>query len=136
MVELLSCYGFCCDPCLAYRPNIGQNLANEQILSNGWCKYFGFQIKPEKIFGDSCQNDQCIPIDSECTVRPCVIAHGLENFTLCDQSGCEKIKERLVTFEEIQSRFKETILNEDHEHFIRPYKNGPLLKKIRHDFGL
>jgi hypothetical protein len=135
MVEILSRCGFRSDLCLAYRPNIEKNPANRQVLSDGWFKYFGFRIEPENIICNGCLDDQCITLDLECPIRPCVIAKGLENCAIFEQYGCDKLKERLVTFEGIQAHFNEPIPEEDRNRFIRPYENKDCLETIRQQPG-
>jgi hypothetical protein len=45
MEEILSRCGYRCDLCLAYRPNVEKNPSNQQVLSDGWFKYFGSCVK-------------------------------------------------------------------------------------------
>ncbi len=135
MEEILSRCGFRCDLCLAYRPNIESHPENRQLLSDGWFKYFGFRIPPEDIHCEGCLNNQCITLDQECTVRPCVVTHGIENCAGCEDYTCEKLKERLVSFEAIQARFAEPISVEDRNRFIRPYENKDCLESIRQQPG-
>jgi hypothetical protein len=49
MEEILTRCGYRCDLCLAYRPNVEADPANQQTLSDGWHKYFGFRIPAEQI---------------------------------------------------------------------------------------
>jgi hypothetical protein len=133
MDELLSRCGFRCDLCMAYRLNVESHPENRQLLSDGWFKYFGFHIQPENIICDGCLSDQCITLDKDCRVRPCVMDKGLDNCGLCEIFGCDKLKERLVTFEGIQAHFTEPIPDEDRERFIRPYENAILFKAIRRE---
>ena len=135
MDEILSRCGFRCDLCMAYRPNIESHPENRQLLSDGWFKYFGFRIQLENILCEGCLNNQCVTLDQECPVRPCVVAHGFENCAGCEEYVCEKIKERLVTFEGIQAHFNEPIPVEDRNRFIRPYENKNCLETIRQQPG-
>jgi hypothetical protein len=52
MEEIISRCGFRCDLCLAFKPNIEKNHQNQQKLSDGWFKYFGFRIPPDQIICD------------------------------------------------------------------------------------
>jgi hypothetical protein len=131
MDEILSRCGFRCDLCMAYRPNLENHPESRQLLSDGWFKYFGFRIEPEIITCDGCLNDNCITLDQDCRVRPCVVVKGLENCAKCNEYGCEKLKERLVTFEIIQARVSEAIPDEDRVRFIQPYENKVRLEVIR-----
>ena len=135
MEEIISRCGFRCDLCMAYRPNVESHPENRQLLSDGWFKYFGFRIEPENILCGGCLSDQCITLDKDCRVRPCVIAKGLDNCARCEDYGCDKLNERLVTFEGIQAHFKEPIPGEDRERFIRPFENSVRLDRIRREHG-
>lgn len=120
--ELTRC-GYRCDLCLAYRTNVAMNPANQEILSDGWFKYFGFRIAPENIICDGCMVAGAKLIDQGCPVRPCVAAKGLENCAACDELICEKLKERIVTYEDVKSRLGMHIPPDDYYQFIQPYEN-------------
>ena len=77
MREILARCGYRCDLCLAYRPNVDENPANQQVLSDGWHKVFGFRIPAEQIVCDGCMAESPRLIDKDCPVRPCVIVKGI-----------------------------------------------------------
>jgi len=131
MQPIVTRCGYRCDQCLAYRPNVEADPANRQILSDGWFKYFGFRIPPEDILCDGCMADNPWLIDSQCPVRPCVIARGLENCAKCEEYVCDKLRERLVVYEEVQQRAGVRIPSEDRERFIQPYENKARLDVLR-----
>lgn len=131
MDEILSRCGYRYDLCLAYRPNIEMNHANQQLLSDGWFRYFGFRVPAEKIICDGCWSEKGILLDDECPVRPCVIEHGLSNCAACQNFICEKLDERLVTFDELTARMEGKIPEEDRSRFIFPYENKARLLMIR-----
>jgi len=79
MEPILTRCGYRCDLCLAYRPNVEAHPSNQQKLSDGWHRYFGFLIPPEKIVCDGCMSEKPELIDQACPVRPCVIEQGLAN---------------------------------------------------------
>lgn len=135
MEAILTRCGYRCDLCLAYRPNIESNPANQQKLSDGWYQYFGFRIPAEKILCDGCLAENPQLIDQSCPVRPCVLAKGLENCAYCEQYRCEKLAERLVVFEELQKRVGAIISEEDRKLFIRPYENKSRLDALRAEHG-
>jgi len=134
LATILTRCGYRCDLCLAYKPNIEKNPANRQILSDGWHKYFGFRLPPEKICCDGCMSTDPHLIDDQCPVRPCVIDKGLDNCAQCEQYGCEKLTERLVWLEEIVQRVGGEIPQEDYQGFIRPYENRRRLEALRTPF--
>lgn len=123
--------GYRCDLCLAYKPNVENNSANPQKLSDGWYKYFGFRLPPEKIICDGCMSNNPKLIDQACPVRPCVIEKGLDNCSQCKQYICEKLTERLVVYEEVKNRINAEIPDDDYLCFIRPYENKKRLDGLR-----
>ena len=123
MDPVLTRCGYRCDLCLAYRPNIEKDPSKQQKLSDGWYKFFGFRIEPENIICDGCMEDHPKLIDQSCPVRPCVIAMGLDNCAECDQYVCEKLKVRIVLYEEVRQRYGKEISEGDHLRFIKPYEN-------------
>ena len=133
MEPILTRCGYRCDLCLAYRPNVAQNPANPQKLSDGWHKYFGFRIAAAEICCDGCMTENNPPklIDQSCPVRPCVIEKGLDNCAQCEQYVCEKLVERLVIYEEVRGRVGMEISEDDRLCFIRPYENKRRLDALR-----
>jgi hypothetical protein len=128
--DLTRC-GYRCDLCLAYKPNVEKNPANQQKLSDGWFKYFGFRIEPENILCDGCMSEHAILIDRTCPVRPCAIEKGLETCADCDEFICEKLKERIVSYTDVKSRVGGNILQDDYYCFIQPYENKRRLEIYR-----
>ena len=131
MHPILSKCGYRCDLCLAYRPNIEKDPSNQQRLSDGWHKYFGFRIPPEQILCDGCLSENPKTIDQNCQVRPCAKAKGLDTCAECDQYACANLTDRLVVYEEIAGRFNSPIPEEDRHLFILPYENKVRLEALR-----
>ena len=135
MPEILSRCGYRCDLCLAYRPNVESNPSNQQTLSDGWFRYFGFRIPAEQIICDGCMAETTTEaprlIDRACPVRPCVIERALPNCSHCADYGCEKLVERWVVFEDVAARVEGEISEEDRARFIAPYENKRCLDDLR-----
>lgn len=131
MEEILSHCGYRCDLCMAYRPNVEVNPDGQRLLSDGWFKYFGFRIPAELILCDGCRAERGNLLDEDCPVRPCVIEHGFLNCSECKDYACEKINQRFVTIEEMQSKFNTAIPEKERRQFILPYENKTRLEKIR-----
>lgn len=134
MKAILTRCGYRCDLCLAYRPNVESNSSNQQKLSDGWYKYFGFRLPPAMVICDGCMSENPKLIDQGCPVRPCVIEKGLDNCSQCEYYICEKLKERLVMYEEVKDRVKVEIPEDDEDDyccFIRPYENKRRLDELR-----
>jgi hypothetical protein len=123
MQAILTRCGYRCDLCLVYRPNVEKKPYNRQKLSEGWFHYFGFKIEPANIICDGCMSDTSILIDQNCPVRPCVIERGLDNCSSCDEYICEKLKQRIVVFEEVKNKIGKHISESDYICFIQPYEN-------------
>jgi hypothetical protein len=131
MEPILTRCGYRCDLCLAYKPNIEGNPSNQQKLSDGWFKYFGFRIPPAEILCNGCMADDPMLIDVSCPVRPCVMERGLENCSQCEDYICERLKERLVVYEDIRKNFDAEIPEDDYRCFILPYENKLRLDALR-----
>ncbi len=128
MEPILTRCGYRCDLCLAYKPNVAANPANQQKLSDGWHTYFGLEIPPAEICCDGCMTDNPQLIDRGCPVRPCVIEKRLDNCAQCDEYVCDKLQQRLVVYEDIVSG---DIPDDDYACFIRPYENKRRLDTLR-----
>lgn len=131
MVEILSRCGYRCDLCLAYRPTVEADPSTRQVLSDGWHTYFGFRILAEEIVCDGCMACGPVLIDTACPVRPCVIERGLVNCASCPDYGCEKLQQRLVTYESVVARVGAPIPEKDRARFIAPYENQARLEELR-----
>jgi len=129
--EIISRCGYRCDLCLAYEPNIEADPENSNRLSDGWHHYFGFRIPPERIVCDGCLAEDPQLIDNNCPVRPCVIEKNIPNCAQCGAYVCEKLKERLIVFEDIRKKQEEPIPEVDRRLFIYPYENGDRLETLR-----
>lgn len=136
MDQILSRCGYRCDLCLAYRPNVEANPSNQQILSDGWHRYFGFRMPAENIICDGCTADRPRLIDKTCPVRPCVIERGLTNCSECPDYVCDKLADRLVVYKELAAGHPEPIPPEDRARFIAPYENRKRLDQLREQASL
>jgi len=131
MDPVLTRCGYRCDLCLAYKLNIEAHPENACKLSDGWFKYFRFRIPAEKISCAGCLSTEGETLDIGCPVRPCVISRGLENCAYCPDYACEKLQERLVTLENMESKAGCKISKDDRLNFIFPYENKVRLDTLR-----
>jgi len=60
-----------------------------------------------------------------------VISRGLENCAYCPDYACEKLQERLVTLEDMESKAGCKISKDDRLNFIFPYENKVRLDTLR-----
>ncbi len=100
---LIRC-GYRCDLCLLYKPKVDQNHPDFRKLSDGFFKYFGFRLSNPPVLCDGCIAENPNFIDTECSVRPCVIEKGYQNCSRCEHYVCDKLKQRLVVYEEVMQR--------------------------------
>ncbi len=134
-MEMLSRCGNRCDLCLAYRPNVEACPSNRQTLSDGWFTYWGFRIPPERIVCDGCMAKDGHLIDEGCPVRPCAIERGHATCSECGDWVCDRLGQRLVTYEEVVGRVNRPVPEEDRARFIAPYENERRLERLRRDGG-
>ncbi len=131
MEPILTRCGYRCDLCLAYKLNVEKNPENRQKLIDGIHKYYGFTLSESESCCDGCMADNPKLIDQNCPVRPCVIEKGLDNCSQCENYVCEKLKQRLVIYDEIKQRMSEEIPENDYIRFINPYENKRRLDALR-----
>ena len=130
--EIISKCGYRCDLCLAYADNIESDDQRE-LLSKGWHAIFGIELDPEEIFCDGClsETSDAVRIDEACLVRPCVMSKGLGNCSQCGDMICDKLKDRIVKFEDTQSKVGFMISEDEREKFIQPYENYDRLIRLK-----
>jgi hypothetical protein len=131
MEPILTRCGYRCDLCLAYRPSVARDPSNQQKLSDGWFRYFGFRLPPQEICCDGCMAHNPRLVDQSCPVRPCAMEKGVDNCSQCEHYVCDRLRERLVIFEEVRLRFGAQIPQEDRACFILPYENKQRLDALR-----
>jgi len=127
MVEILARCGYRCDLCPAYAGNI-HSARDRQNASDGWYKYAGFRVPPEKINCPGCSGDNQ-PQDKDCPVRPCVIQKGIDNCGYCRDMPCDKLKTRMNFFQE-HIKHLSSVPRDDFKKFIQPYISKDRLLKI------
>jgi hypothetical protein len=133
MSELIARCGFQCHGCPAYKKNI-KDSNDQRRVSEGWAKYYGFRMLPEKIRCDGCLTDDSESLelpDRNCPIRPCVLEKGLGNCAECETYPCDKLEQRMRDYEAVAKRHEGRISAEDHAMFIAPYDSRLLLNRIR-----
>jgi hypothetical protein len=127
MNPIIARCGYRCDLCPAYKGNI-HDPEDQQRTSDGWFKYYGFRIPPEKIRCDGCLDErpEARRIDTTCPIRPCAIARGVETCEYCPKCGCKKFASRTVTLERVEKRFGAPIPPADYRWFVLPFERTGL----------
>ena len=132
MKPILARCGYRCDLCPAYRENI-RGPEDQQRVSDGWFRYFGFRIPPEAIRCDGCRDarPRARRIDAACPVRPCAIDRECDTCATCPEFGCARLEQRTVTRAWVEQRLGAVIAPADYRCFVRPYLGRPRLARLR-----
>ncbi|MFX1286040.1 MAG: DUF3795 domain-containing protein [Promethearchaeota archaeon] len=134
----ISCCGFRCDLCQAYKKNI-QEQDQTRLLSDKWYEYFGFRIPADQISCDGCLSSDTETsdlMDKACPVRPCVVKKQLPNCAYCDEFPCDKLQSRFVILEEKEKELNRPIPEADYLIAIKPYENHKRLSELRKQITL
>lgn len=135
MREILARCGYRCDLCLAYRANV-EKKDQRAVLQAGWKKYFDLKFAVEAIICDGCLScsETARRIDTDCPVRPCATAQGLEHCGQCRDYPCARFEERRghtmdIARELAGASFKAA----EFRQCVRPYDNGTRLDSLRQE---
>ena len=137
MKDLFAPCGINCGRCPSYKDNLLTD-EDRQRCSDGWHKYHGFRLSPEKLLRcDGCP----APIEENpvryfkrgCNVRKCAVFNGIETCAHCSRHPCEDLKgsASIVNREEMESRLGIPIPEEDYLTFVEPYEGLKHLDEIR-----
>lgn len=127
MNDLLAKCGISCSCCPSFRENL-QTDEDRQRCSEGWAKYLGFRISPEKLVkcdGCQAQKDENPVRYQNCIVRRCAVRTGVETCAQCSAYPCEEVPTVSLSVEareKIASRLGAPIPEEDYLAFIEPYE--------------
>jgi hypothetical protein len=135
MTDLFAKCGANCGRCPAYRENIITD-EDRQRCSDGWHKYLGARIKPDRIRCDGCQtpdDENPALIIRSCNVRKCALINGVQTCAHCSKYPCEDLERLGATIdpESVMSRFEAPIPEEDYLAFLEPYELLKHLDSIR-----
>ncbi|MGA2265580.1 MAG: DUF3795 domain-containing protein [Phycisphaerae bacterium] len=125
MNEILSCCGYRCDLCPAYRPNV-TGPEHQHRIAEGWRRIYEIKgIGPEKICCDGCRDmrPEARRIDMSCKVRPCVLARGLATCGQCKEYPCDTMKHLPQTRAAVESRSGLALTDEEYRLFVQPYES-------------
>ena len=136
MVTNYSKCGTDCASCPSYKDNL-VTLEDRQKCSDGWKKYHGFRLHPERLI--AC--DGCQPTSEgkngtryiNCILRRCALENGFKTCAHCSIFPCEVFSNRVLGNEWL-SKLRERmgqIPEEDYRVFVKPYLGKPNLDEIR-----
>lgn len=129
MDETYAYCGYKCEICPAFVKNQSGPEARQKI-SEGWQKYYGGHIEPEKIVCAGCPYEGP-HIDTGCKVRPCAVSRGLATCADCvENNSCAILEKKLAAIEPIKQRHAGTMPDEDYRLFIAPYESRLFLAQL------
>jgi hypothetical protein len=143
MKDWFSKCGANCSRCPAYKGNI-QTEADRQVCSNGWHKYLGVRLNPERCCCDGCQTpDDRNPLlvygKYGCNIRKCAVLNGAETCAHCTAYPCEAVQNQFSfdagSRERIAARLGAPIPEDEYLTFIEPYELHRHLDELRASLG-
>lgn len=132
-----------CDRCPAYRDNV-RGAEDRQRCSDGWHKYLGARVRPDRCYCDGCQTpDDESPIliygRGGCSIRRCAVKNSVLTCAFCAAYPCEAVKTQFSfddgSRERINARLGSPMSEEDYLTFIEPYELHRHLAEIRASLG-
>ena len=142
MKNLFGKCGFNCGHCPAYIAN-AKTLKDRRKCSDGWRRYFGVSLKPERCVCLGCQakdpwkTGNLLP-DRSCYVRPCVIQMNIKTCAPCPWFPCEDLVARIPGKDirkRVESRIGKPVSEKDYHALIEPYEGIKHLHEMRTALG-
>jgi hypothetical protein len=113
---------------------------DRQRCSNGWHKYLGVRLNPDRCYCDGCQT----PDDEHptlvygkfgCRIRRCAVFNGVQTCAHCSAYPCEDVKTQFSfdsgSRERAAERLGAPVPDEEYLIFIEPYELHRHLDEIR-----
>lgn len=139
MTELFSKCGATCSRCPAYRENVSR-YEDRQRCSDGWHKYLGARLHPDRCYCDGCQT----PDDERptlvigrygCNIRKCAVKNCVETCAHCSGYPCLAVRKQFSfdagSRERIAAHLGAPVPEEEYLAFIEPYECHRHLDEIR-----
>ena len=136
MRDLFSKCGCNCGRCPSYKENL-QTDEDRQRCSDGWRKYLGFRLSPDKLrLCDGCQasDDENPVYYQSCYVRKCALKNSVATCAHCSGYPCEDVPKVSLSADaraRTAARLGTPIPEEDYLTFIEPYEGLKHLDEIR-----
>jgi hypothetical protein len=134
MSEIVARCGFRCDLCLIYQENLKKDPQNRQRFRDALEKYYGDKLTLEQCYCDGCMVDDSenpVLITTNCKIRPCVIARGIENCACCDIYPCPDVEKKFFSRRRVEEIYGAPIPDDAYKLFVMPYEAKRVLGKIR-----
>lgn len=138
MKDFFAKCGCNCGHCPAFEGNARTD-EDRQRCSDGWAKYLGARLRPDRISCKGCQSTEpwdtgnLLP-DRGCNIRPCVVHNCVKTCAHCYIHPCEELKRRIPgeDFRELtEERIGAKMPEDDYVAFIKPYEGLKHLKEMR-----
>jgi hypothetical protein len=139
MTDLFSKCGATCSRCPAYRENVS-SYGDRQRCSDGWHKYLGVRLDPNRCYCDGCQT----PNDEQptlvigkygCNIRKCAVKNRVETCAHCSGYPCLAVRAQFSfdsgSRERIAARLGALVPEEEYLAFVEPYECHRHLDEIR-----
>jgi hypothetical protein len=139
MKVLFSKCGATCSSCPAYRGNVSY-YEDQQRCSDGWHKYLGVRLHPDRCYCDGCQTpDEEQPTlvigKYGCRLRKCAVKNGVATCAHCSGYPCLAVRTQFSfdagSRERISARLGAPVPEEEYLAFIEPYECHRHLDEIR-----
>lgn len=140
MNDLIAVCGANCGHCPSYKNNVRTD-EDRKRTSDGWHKYLGFRLSPEKLLRcDGClmptEENPVRYFKSGCYLRKCAEKNGVETCAYCSGFPCEDLRlhEAPYTREAIASQIgisSNEIPEDDYLTYIEPYEGTKHLDAAR-----
>lgn len=138
MKDIVGKCGYHCSRCPSYKGNI-KSQKDKVRCSDGWHKYYGFRMMPEKI--RRCEGCQA-PADEKpiryqnCYIRKCASKNRAQTCGHCSGYPCEDVERNtsVHTREAVAARLgisEDEIPEQDYLKYIEPYEGITHLNEIR-----
>ena len=138
MKDLFALCGINCGHCPSYKDNLLTD-EDRQRCSDGWHKYQGFRLRPEKLL--RCEGCP-VPVEENpvryfkqgCNVRKCAVFNGVENCAYCSAYPCQDLARLFVWTDEREeraARLDEPISEEDYLSFFEAFDHRKHLAEMR-----
>jgi hypothetical protein len=143
MRELYAKCGATCSHCPAYKGN-ATSYQDQQRCSDGWHKYLGVRLHPDRCFCDGCQT----PDDRHptlvigkygCNIRKCAVKNGVLTCAHCSGYPCLAVRSQFSfdagSRERIAARLGEPVPEDEYLTFVEPYECRRHLDELRATLG-
>jgi hypothetical protein len=131
--------GATCSSCPAHAENV-TGYQDQQRCSDGWYKYLGARLHPDRCICDGCQTpDEEGPTlvigKYGCRIRKCAVKNGVETCAHCSAYPCLAVRMQFSfdagSRERIAARLGAPVPEEEYLAFVEPYECHRHLDEIR-----